>query len=124
AAGESEFLRVGLKSELRQSLAQVFGDSNRVGHRAALEQDCKFFSPQTAENGLAGRRRLVRDATDRRIADIVAVNVIDALETVDVEHERRQGAAGVRPRAGVLRVYEKGAPVKQAGQGIGGRETE
>jgi hypothetical protein len=54
----------------------------------------------------------------------VAVLVVDALEMVDIEHDRGQRGARARLGAGFDAVLEEGAAIEQAGQRIGGGEPD
>ena len=57
----------------------------------------------------------LRHGRDRLVADIVPVEIVDALEVIDVEHHRRQPAL---LRARFLGHFEKDAPVVQTGERI------
>ena len=60
------------------------------------------------------------DPLDRVVAGGMAVGVVDLLEMIDVDHQRRH-AALVAPAEfeGIVGYGEKGAPVHQAGQIVG-----
>ncbi len=65
----------------------------------------------------AGLVEEVGDRADRRVADIVAVHVVDALEQVDI-HEQAGERAPVRGAGRRFRPLAEGTPVQKGRSGI------
>ena len=94
------------------------------GRGAILQEERKLVAAEPPDHGL-GQERGAGAATDRLVARLVAVGVVDVLEIVDIEDNRRQATVrGSHAGAGFRRALEEAAAVAQSGQGIDGGEPD
>ena len=94
------------------------------GKVRSLQQERELVAAEPPDQGL-GQECGPRAAADRLVAGLMPVGVVDVLEIVDIENDRRQ--ASIRQghaRASLRRLLEEAAPIAQTGQGIDGGEPD
>ena len=74
---------------------------------------------QTTSSGRDAAAQRRRERAEELVADAVAVDVVDALEVVDVEHQHGDRACVRLARERVQQALVEAAVVEQAGQGVG-----
>ena len=114
-AGRAE---VDLVERVRQPAAEV----ERVARVAGRHHDAELLAAEAADDVRAAQRAAekIGEVAKHLVAGPVAVDVVDPLEVVDVEHQHRDGVP--RPaRAGQLgaQALMKVAVVVEAGEGVG-----
>jgi hypothetical protein len=109
---------------LLDCLAQALGPDRRLLGRRVRAQDEEFLAAEARDVLSLARVRAqdVGDLAQDDVPHLVAVDVVHALEGVDVDHhrgERGGGGLGALPLLG--QAIPDAAPVRQAGQRIGQR---
>ena len=94
AEADGDFDAVGLEDEgvIGDFLAQRFRKRNGSRDRCFGQDDGKLFTAVTSEHFIAANPCLndARDFLQHVVAGEMTVDVVDALEVIDVEHEHRQ----------------------------------
>ena len=95
AAGDRRLLAGGVERQRRQAGAKEFGVLDGGFAARALDQDREFLAAKAADDRVFTLKFAADDA-ENLIADIMPVGVVDALEMIDVEHDRGERR---RPRS-------------------------
>ena len=76
----------------------------------AFCQECKFLTAQSAGN--SGQQRYLSGNTlEHDIPRVMAVNIVDLFEMIEINHYGRQYVPGLRLRDGLCGVFEKSTSV-------------
>ena len=85
----------GVEGRERDALRDPLGERVRDGEVAVGDDDRELLATRPADVVALtdGRAELDRELREHLVADRVAVDVVDSLEVVEVEHQERDGAA-------------------------------
>ncbi len=116
----------GLEVAVVQRLGEARSEHERVARVARRHDHAELLAADAADDVRAahGVARDARDLDEHLVAGTVAVDVVDALEVVEVEHEDRDRVVRARgPRQLGAQPFVEVAVVVEAGQRVGLREV-
>ena len=102
-----------------QALGNAIDRFGMLGFELEAEREFVAAEPRDDRDRWHGGGDFLRDVAQQRIADGVAVHVVDGLEMIEVEHQQRHRLAlafGAGEHGGAF--FGKGATVEKSGQRI------
>ena len=98
APGERDAVLAGVERLRREPAAQILGNLDRLRQSAMLQEQRELVAAEPPDQGL-GQECGPRAAADRLVSGFMPVGVVDVLEIVDIENDRRQASIGGATRA-------------------------
>ena len=88
APGQRDAILAGVEGLRCQPRAQILGDLDCLRQGAILQEQRELVATEPSDHGLV-QERGAGAATDRLVASFMSVGVVDVLEVIDIEDDRR-----------------------------------